>query len=190
MCLISTTISVLRRSVEGLALGVVLAAAPALAEPPLTVDPQIRWLARGLFCPPDETGRREAPDTMAGWIHVPEGPIEMVAESAVAPAALGLGFGVWFRLRGLVPSELRFEVHHPPMGAQGVTMQSWTNLSNPMAGDAVLFQFDLPEELVTGPWEFRAFEGATELFRAGFTVVPPGEAPDLVALCRPGAMLS
>lgn len=178
------------RSAElALAALLALAAAPqAVAE--VVVGPGVAWLVQGLFCAPAETGRRAAPDTMSGWIHVPDAPVAMVAEGTVAPAALGMGFGVRFQLLGTGIAALRYEVRHPPMGAGGVTAQSWESVSTVGAEDAIFFQFDVPEELVTGPWEFRAYEGGRELFRAPFTVVEAGAAPDLLALCRPGAMMS
>lgn len=154
------------------------------------VGPQVDWLVQGLFCAPAQTGRREAPDTIAGWIHVPDEPVPMIAEGTVAPAVLGMGFGVRFQLRGLGVTALRYEVRHPPMGAGGVTRQGWDSLAEAGTPDSIFFQFDLPEELVTGRWEFRAYEDETELFRAAFTVVPAAERPELAALCRPGALMS
>lgn len=178
-----------RRSAEAAALALALTlAAPAGAE--AVIGPQIDWLVQGLFCAPAETGRREAPDTISGWIHVPDEPVPMIAEGTVAPAVLGMGFGVRFQRRGLGVTGLRYEVIHPPMGPAGVTRQGWESLSAAGEVDAVFFQFDLPEELVLGAWEFRAYEGGRELFRAPFTVVPAGELPELVARCRPGALIS
>jgi hypothetical protein len=178
-----------RRSAEAAAFAAALTlAAQAGAE--AVVGPQIEWLVQGLFCAPEETGRREAPDTMSGWIHVPDEPVPMIAEGTVAPAVLGMGFGVRFQRKGLGLAELRYEVHHPPMGATGTTRQGWDSLSAAGAPDSIFFQFDLPEELVLGPWEFRAYEGGREIFRAPFTVVPAGDLPEVVALCRPGALMS
>ena len=179
-----------RRSAEAAALALALALAPVGAGAEAVVGPQIEWLVQGLFCAPEETGRREAPDTMSGWIHVPDEPVPMIAEGAVAPAVLGMGFGVRFQRKGSGISELRYEVRHPPMGAGGVTRQGWSSMSMAGSADAVFFQFDLPEELVLGTWEFRAYEAERQLFRARFTVVPAADLPEIVGACRPGALMS
>jgi hypothetical protein len=178
----------LRRSAEALAAALLLAAPAGAAE--VVTGAGLDWLVRGIFCAPAETGRREAPGTMSGWIHVPDGPVEMVAEGAVAPAVLGMGFGVRFQRAGAGLAELRFEVRHPPMEPGAVTIQSWESFSEAGVVDSIFFQFDVPEELVTGPWEFRAYAGGETLFRAPFVVVPGGEMPEAVALCRPAMILS
>lgn len=194
MSRISTTTSAPPRSARlrraaGAALAALLLATPAAADD-LRVGPGVAELVRGLFCAPPQTGRREAPDTMAGWIHVPDAPVELVAESTVAPAVLGMGFGVRFRRTGPDAAILRYEVTHPPIGTAGVTTQGWDSVS--MAGDqdSIFFQFDLPEELVPGRWTFSARMDGQELFSAPFTVVPPERAPELAGLCRGGLMMS
>lgn len=176
-----------RRSAEA-ALLLALLPGAAAAEP--RVSARIDALIPGLFCAPEETGRRAAPDTMSGWIHVPEDPVELVAEGVVAPAVLGLGFGVRFRRAGADLIDIRYEVSHPPMAAAGITRQGWDSLSLGGEWDAIFFQFDEPEELVTGTWAFSAWIGGEELFHVPFTVVEPGQAPELADLCRGGAMLS
>lgn len=185
--------SVRRRSAEAavwaLALGAVtLPAGAARAE--LRIAGAVDWLVQGLFCAPPETGRRDAPDTLSGWVHVPDRPVEMVAEGVVAPAILGMGFGVRYQRASNTDAGIRYVVTHPAMGAAGTTQQSWNSLS--MAGevDAIFFQFDTAEELVTGAWAFQAFDGTKELFHVPFTVVPGESMPEATGLCRPGTLLS
>lgn len=181
-----------RRSADpaGLALLALLAlaAGPAAAGPRL--GPGLDWLVQGLFCAPPEGARLEAPGTIAGWIHVPDAPIEMVAQGAMAPAILGMGFGVWFQRAGTDAMVLRHVVTHPPMTAAGITRQTWESVSEGGQPDAIFFQFDLPEELVPGEWTFQAFAGETELFHVPFTVVPAEQMPEVAGLCRPGTLLS
>ena len=184
------TTSALRRSAEAAALAALLGLAPLAARAQAVVDSSVEWLVQGLFCAPEETGRREAPDTMSGWVHVPAEPVPMIAEGTVAPAVLGMGFGVRFQRKGFDLVELRYEVHHPPMGAGGITRQSWTSLSEGGSSDSIFFQFDLPEELVLGAWEFRAYLEGRQIFRAPFTVVPAADLPEIVGECRPGALMS
>lgn len=180
--------SALRRSVKGAACALLLAGgSPAAAQ--VRAGPDVLDLVQGLFCAPPDAGRREAPGTLSGWVHVPDAPVQMVAEGDVAPAVLGMGFGVRFLRQGL-DAPVHFVVTHPPMGATGATQQTWDSQSLAGLEDAVFFQFDVTEELVTGAWSFQALVGGTEVFYAPFQVVDPAQAPELVALCQPGGFVS
>jgi len=162
-------------------------AAPAVAQ--VRQAAEVAALVQGLFCAPPEAGRRAAPGTLSGWVHVPDEPVRMVAEGTVAPATLGLGFGVRFQWQGGA-APIRYVVTHPPMGASGATRQTWDSVAAGGFEDAVFFQFDVPEEQVTGAWAFQAFVGEAEVFYAPFTVVDPAQVPELVALCQPGGLVS
>lgn len=164
-----------------------LFAAPAGAE--IRVSAQVTYVRAGLFCAPPEAGRREAPDTVSGWTHIPDQPIEIILESQVSPALLGQGFGVEFLLNDQDPVPILYEVTHPPMPPTGATRQSWSPDGPLLGGGALFFQFDEPEELVTGTWTFRALSGEVELLSVEFQVVPAVTAPQLTGLCR-GTMLS
>jgi len=168
--------------------------APALplgAEPALRLGPGVEDLTRGLICAPPEAGRREAPDTAAGWIHVPDAAIEIRIEGVVAPALLGTGFGVRYMLeRGALPVPVRYTVTHPPMPPDGRTLQSWDSLVMPGVPEQVFFQFDIADELQPGSWSFTAHSGATELFHAAFDIVPPETVPHLTGVCRGGDLLA
>jgi len=166
-------------------------ALPLTAEPDLRLGPGVGNLTRGLICAPPEGGRRDAPDTASGWIHVPDQPIEIRVESTTAPALLGTGFGVRYVLQGgAFPVPVRYTVTHPPLPPEGVTRQSWESLVMPGMPEQVFFQFDIEEELQPGRWSFTAHSGATELFHAGFDVVPPETVPHMTALCRGGDLLA
>jgi len=186
----STTTSVPLRSADPVGAGLALIALALPTAAQVRKDPQVLELIPGLICAPPEAGRRDAPDTASGWVHVPDEPVGIVAEGQRVPAVLGMGFGVWFRLDGFGPLELRHVVTHPPMADTGITRQSWDSRSQGGMEDAIFFQFDVPEELVTGTWTFSAHDGTTELFSVPFTIVEPSEAPDLARLCRDGTMLS
>jgi hypothetical protein len=175
-----------------LALIPALALAAALAGPAMAdirTAPQVSYLRAGLFCAPPEAGRREAPDTVSGWTHLPDQPIRIIVDSLVSPAALGQGFGVEFLLDSDDPVPLLYEVTHPPMPPTGATRQSWSPDGPALGGGALFFQFDEPEELVTGTWIFRALSGDEELLSVAFEVVPTQQAPHLTGLCA-GTMLS
>jgi len=163
---------------------------PAVAQDGVFLSDQVAALTAGLFCAPPEGERRPAPDTMAGWVHVPDDPVQMVAEGRVAPAVLGQGFGVRFALNADAPVMTRYTVTHPPMPPSGITAQSWDGLVRPGMTDTVFFQFDVPEELQPGPWTFSATADGLELFHVAFTVRPAADLPGLADLCRGGALLS
>lgn len=162
----------------------------ARADEHIVLSPLVTSLTAGLFCAPEDGDRRPAPDTMAGWIHVPDTPVEMVAEGQIAPALLGTGFGVRFTLAGTQAARMRYTVTHPPMPPSGMTAQSWE--TDVVAGfvDSAFFQFDYAHELQPGDWSFRASIGDQQIFDVGFTVRPAAQVPSLVGLCQGGAYLS
>lgn len=178
-----------RLTAASVLLASLLLAAPARADLPLRFVPEVAELTRGLICAPPPAGRREAPDTAFGWIHVPDEPIVIRREGTTVPAVLGMGFGVHFRLQDDAPRLLRYVVEHPPMEPQGVTRQSWEALTQGQ-GERVFFQFDLAEELLPGFWSFTALEGTRELFHAAFKVVTAEEAPGLARLCEGDELLA
>jgi len=162
----------------------------AAAEPPLRVSDQVETLQRGLFCATEGAGRMEAPDTEFGWIHVPDETIEMRTPGAVAPAVLGIGFGVDVTLTGTNPVLIRHVVEHPPMPPSGRVTQSWESWVLGGVPEIVFFQFDIEEELLPGRWSFTAFAGENEVYHAAFEVVAPGRAPHLAGLCAGGDILA
>lgn len=198
---ISTTISKPRRSAEPVAghrhrvafLALVagfVASGPALADDHLILSPRVASLTAGLFCAPPEGERRPAPDTTAGWVHVPDEPVEMVAEGQVAPALLGMGFGVRYTLRDVADARIRYIVTHPPMPPGGATVESWESTVSAGYADTTFFQFDFEHELLLGDWTFAASIEGDEIFSVGFTVRPAAAVPALLGLCQGGALLS
>lgn len=165
--------------------------APSSAGPPLRLATDVAQLTRGLICAPPEGGRRDAPDTASGWIHVPVHPIEIRLEGTTAPALLGTGFGVRYVLEGTgMPMPVRYSITHPPLPPEGVTQQSWDALVLPGAPEQVFFQFDIEDELQPGRWSFTAHAGPRELFHAAFDVVTPDTVPHLAAFCHGADLLA
>jgi hypothetical protein len=162
----------------------------AQADEHVILSARIASLTAGLFCAPEDGDRRAAPDTMAGWIHVPDAPVAMVAEGQVAPALIGLGFGVRYTLRDGGDAFVRYTVTHPPMPPTGITTQSWESFVASGSIDTTFFQFDVEDELQPGDWGFAASIDGTEIFNVGFTVRPAAELPGLLGLCQGGALLS
>lgn len=161
----------------------------ALAEEGVRRADFVTSIVPGLFCAPPEGGRRDAPGTMSGFVHVPDEPVVMFAEGRVAPAALGMGFGVRFTVDAISPVLLDYRVTHPPMQPGNVTEQSWQGFVDPAVGESIFFQFDVPYEMQTGAWTIAAYLGETEVFSVDFTVVPAQQMPDALFQCR-GEMLS
>lgn len=180
---------------SALALAVAFAT-PATGEPGMRLAPEVAGLVRGLICAPPEGDRREAPDTAAGWIHVPAAPIEILQEGFTAPALLGTGFGVRYILEGTIlegagaPLPVRYTVGHPPLPPAGTTQQSWDSFVLPGTPEQVFFQFDIEEELQPGRWSFAAHSGTRELFHVAFDVVAPDTVPHLTGLCRGANLLA
>ncbi|HHX89405.1 MAG TPA: DUF3859 domain-containing protein [Paracoccus sp.] len=180
----------MKRLIPALSLAAVFAI-PATAEPEMRLAPEVAGLVRGLICAPPEGGRREAPDTSAGWIHVPATPIEILQEGATAPALLGTGFGVRYTLEGAgAPLPVRYIVGHPPLPPAGITRQSWESFVLPGTPEQGFFQFDLEQELQPGSWSFAAQSGSRELFHVTFDVVAPETVPHLTGLCRGANLLA
>ena len=167
-----------------------LLAPSAEAEPLLSQSAMVEELTRGLFCAASEGGRMEAPDTEFGWIHIPQEPVAMRRPGSLAPAVLGIGFGVEFTLTGTQPVLVRHVVRHPPMPPSGRVEQSWESWIIGGVAEVVFFQFDIDPELLPGRWSFTALAGEDELYHAEFDIVPADQAPHLAGLCVGGDLLT
>src|SRR5690606_18702491 len=154
------------------------------------VSPLVTDLVGGLFCAPEEAGRRSAPGTISGWVHIPAEPIVLVQESDVAPLVLGTGFGVRYSLALDLPATVTYTVTHPPIPPSDMTVETWHSQAPIMDGDSFFFQFDWPEELVGGEWTFSAAIDGEVLFTVAFDVRPAADLPALAHLCRAPDMLS
>jgi hypothetical protein len=163
---------------------------PAAAEVRGPVSPRVTELVSGLFCAPEDAGRRPAPGTMEGWVHVPADPIVLIAEGDEAPMVLGAGFGVRYHLQPGPPATVTYRVTHPAIPPTGMTVEVWDSQLPVLDQDAFFFQFDKPEEMVAGEWTFSASMGGEDLFTVAFEVRPAAELPALAHLCRTPDMLS
>lgn len=147
------------------------------------VGEQIASFTAGLTCTPVIVGENPAPDTISGFTNRIEAFEGFSNASRRVPAVLGVSFGVQAQTKLQDIPFVTMVVTHPPMGDEGIEVESWqTSLS--MIGPRVsLFSLEHDYELVTGPWSFEARDGDTVLFRAHFEVVPPQDIPELAALC-------
>lgn len=169
---------------------VLCGAVTAAADTAITLSPQVTMLVPGLFCAPEDRNRRDAPDTLAGYVYEPLEPVEMVAEGQLVPAMIGLGFGVRFALSDTDNVALQYTVTHPPMPPSNTTVQRWDGSLQGGNIGTVFFQFDITAEMQPGDWNLSATRDGAPVFHVGFTVRPASELPGLVGLCQGGSLLS
>ena len=178
-----------RLPVTALALAL-LCAGPLLAQSGDQLGPMMASFKAGIFCAPKVVSTTPAPDTVAGVTNVIEEVPPFVSAGRNVPAVLGMGFGILSGSKQQMLLDVLVVVTHPPMGDAGVTRQSYyTDITN-MGESMTLYQFDYDYELVQGPWTITATQGDEVLFRAGFTVVPPQQVPELAGVCGYENLLS
>lgn len=164
--------------------------APATAQE-TRIDPaRVADYAAGLFCAPEDSGRRDAPGTIAGWIHVPDAPVVLEQAGRHVPAELGQGFGITYDLATNQSVALTHIVTHPPMPPGGQTYQAWSATLAPGETGTVFFQFDTEDELQPGTWTLSVFQGPDEILAVEFIVRAPSDLPRLAGACRDGLLLS
>lgn len=184
----------LRASLHALCIPVLVAgiahSGTAIAQDAPRISPAVTSLTAGLFCAPQDTGRRDAPGTISGWIHVPDRPVEMRRPGREAPTVLGTGFGVRFSLDIGTTVQSEYVVTHPPIPPSNATEQRWLGTVSPGEHDTVFFQFDTEEEMQPGVWTFTVNVGGQEMFYMPFTIRPATDLPGLATLCQVGDLLT
>jgi hypothetical protein len=152
------------------------------------VDPDlIAELVYGIYCAEEPIRTEEAPETASGVINIVPGLPRIRFAQQVVPAALDIGFGVLSRAPdGMVHDEVTITVTHPPFPGSGIEVERWTTRLGWEEFNLTGFSFDMPEELVTGPWTFTATAQGRELFHVAFEVVPPELAAPVLAECQMG----
>jgi hypothetical protein len=159
---------------------------PALAQGDVTGEPGLfTRLDAGILCADGPTSREAAPDTRRGYVENVRGTVELGLAARRIPTVRGLSFGVVSTLadsNGTIAATI--VVTHPPMGADGATVERWDSFF--YAGDqtAKFFQFDVAEEEVPGLWTIQAVVGDRILYSARFEVVPAAAMPGFVSPCR------
>ncbi len=174
---------------------VVLAAlilGPAAAQAELIAGPRVAELRYGLVCPMEDVlvTSEGAEDTVTGEINLLPGLPKIIAEGPVIPAVLGYSMSLQGMLRpGETVGDVRVITEHPPMGPDGITRQSTVSRLETFGPFHRGYGFDLPVEMVPGPWSITILAGQEVIAAARFTVVPPAARPDLVGLCT-GELIS
>lgn len=154
------------------------------------LSPQIASFRAGIFCAPVVIRTEPAPDTVAGVTNIIEDVPPFVSNGRNVPAVLGMGFGILAGAKRTMLLDVLIVVTHPPMGEAGVTRQSYYSDITNVGESMTLYQFDYDYELVQGAWTITATQGDEVLFRAGFTVVPPQQVPELAGVCGYENLLS
>ena len=158
-------------------------ATPAVADATM-VSSEIAWLEVGVICAPDTVFTNPAPDTIAGVTHVIDEIPVFISDSQRIPAALGVAFGVKSQARttdGL--SNVTITVSHPPIGASGITQQSFGTFIRGEGISISFYQFDTIDELQIGTWAITATRAGKPLYVVNFEVVPPEQLPELADAC-------
>lgn len=160
---------------------------PARAE---VVSDYVSDFVSGVICPPETTGERAAPGTVAGVTHVIEEQPPFVSDGNRVPAVIGIGFGVKATVVFAEGLPVTMVVTHPPMGPEGVTRQHFDSSISGFDRSLTFYQFDYPYELLVGRWTMSAMSGETVIYQTSFDVVPPRQMPELAGVCGYENLLS
>lgn len=161
-----------------------LLVAPGLAFARAEYDADRLLITFGAFCQQDAVDEVPAPDTYSATVELlPEVP-HILWPTHRIPALPGLSFGI--RSEGLddeVFYPVLIELVHPPFIGTDVTRQSYVTELGGEGPSINAYSFDIPEELVTGIWTFRAILDGEVLYFVEFEVVDPALAPSIGAGC-------
>jgi len=155
-------------------------ASAALAEGPvLEYSVSISEIEAQAFCSPAEDGVQvPAPETELGYVIEMQSDLPLRAKGQQVAAVIGMAFGVRSTTSRDVP-RAKMELFRPGGAKPDIWYEDFA------AGSArtEYFSFDFPQELVTGMWVFEAWDDRELLYRVGFSVLPAGALPDMVAGC-------
>lgn len=166
-----------------------LLAAPLAAQD--KTGPAIAALETGVICPPESTGTRPAPDTVAGVTNVIQDEPPFVSTANRVPAVMGIGFGAKAMSESVFGIDnVTMTITHPPMGATQATTQSFQTSISGTDSSITFYQFDYDYELLPGTWTMTARNGEEVLYSTAFEVVPPQAIPELAAICNFEELLS
>lgn len=181
----AVTLAVTRAIPLAATLAITWAAGPLRAEAPRAwADPERLRISYGAFCQMPSVGEAPAEDTLARKIDLIDGVPEIRWRTDVVPAAPGISFGILSAADdGRVYDPVRIELTHPPFPGTGTTRQTYLTRLGGDGPSVNAYSFDLPEEMVPGPWTFRAIHDDGLLYEVTFQVVPAGARPDIAGAC-------
>lgn len=145
----------------------------------------------GVFCTQERMEQQAAPDTVQGVVNIVPGGNQIRWPQAQVPAAIGVGFGIWYNVSDLGPGMIETVITHPPVGADGIKRESWQSAFVPGDSDRRYtgFSMEYDEELVQGLWQFRVYHESRLIAQQRFHLVPESVFPTIVATCS-GVVLS
>ncbi|SHF73686.1 protein of unknown function [Litoreibacter ascidiaceicola] len=103
----------------------------------------------------------------------------LFVNSRKVPATVGVAFGFWVEVPSNVFAKpLRGSVHHPAMGPESRTNQTWP-LEKHFFGGRLFVGYRLEDEyeLVLGDWTFELWENDLILFEQTLELVDPATLP-------------
>ena len=150
-----------------------LAAPFASAEPSATYNTKrIAEFAVGIFCKDKEKVRDSSgADTIKGTIERYDATPLLGEETQTVPAIERILFGVLAREKS-ENGTVVIKVTHPPLGAGGVTTESWETSMSPNEQTMHAYYLGLSDGNPVGRWTITGTSGSIRLFYAEFDVVP------------------
>lgn len=167
---------------------VILGATAAQASTPV-IGQRVAEMVVGVYCAQPPEDRVDAPGTVSGVINIVRDLPVMQAGQLVVPAELGVGFGVLVDMQPGQAAQAIVELTHPPYPTNGVEVETYVTDLSDLSTNLVGFSFDHDYELVPGPWTFRVFDDAGDVFAVTFQVAPAGSLPASMSPCA-GAFTS
>lgn len=152
---------------------------PAIAQPQAEHDAKrIAELHFGIFCKIDETlSSSSAKNTIKGTVENYDSSLPLVEETQTIPAVDRLYFGVLEREK-TENGTIVITVTHPPLGADGTTVESWKSTMSPNELTMHAYYLGLSDGNPVGRWTITGEKGGTKLFYVEFDVVPKARKPD------------
>ncbi len=129
----------------------------------------------GIFCKPSESHDDAEGSTIKGTVQRFDNQPRLARRTQVIPAVDGIMFGVEARESPDSAANVTITVEHPPLGAKGLTHESWETR---MSGTHTTFHgyyLGLSDGNPKGRWVITATRGKKTLFRAEFDVSGPAK---------------
>lgn len=171
-------------------LSIALAVIMPLAAVAQDVSP-VSLFDHGVICEVTQTGTEAAPETASGVINLIDQTRVMDVTTQYVPAHIGLSFGLRTNMGAdATLSGARMRIIHPPMGASGITEQSWAAPMQPGEAALNLYTFEHDDELLLGDWTFQVIFADKVLIEQRFEVVPQGTVPVVQQVCFGASLTS
>ena len=166
-------------------LAATICAAQASAQPTSAWDETVfSSVTFGAFCPIEAVDSVPAPDTDAQKVDLLPVTPDIRWPGNLVPAMEGISFGIRTEtIDDRLIDPVLIELNHPPFSESGTTRQSYLTVLGGTGASINAYSFDLPEEMVSGTWTFRAYHDGALLYEVTFEVVPPSQVPWIGSDC-------